>query len=260
MALESPNIDTDTHAEQDASGFSALLLVGAIAVLGILVAVGLVVSNSQTQDSKSLVPIEGPKNVRLDNEYTESAATPSTKASEAVIAYSNTPNGFSFAYPSAWGALQPSEVDKGAALLNLATTPLQDYSLADNLRVRVDTLADFKIQIGTKGVLVSPTPSGSGYTWTVVDKGSDRITVGKTYPTVPQVVYKSGKAVVYNFPSSRDNCTYATWVFAVQTGMARLRLPAFCISDKAADADVQAEHKADFEKAKAALLRSITVQ
>ncbi len=233
-------------------GFSAVYLALSIVILGILVVIGLVVAGSQGSD-EGLVPIEGPKNVRVD----EKPVVTGDKLPAGFVAYTNPTIGFSFAFPSVWGALNPV-VDE-TSVLNLATAPLREFSLADSFQVRVDTLEEFQIQINDKGVIVSPKPSGAGYEWVVVDNGTDKISVGKVYTPGPPIVYRSGKATVYAFSASKEACTYTTWVFAVQDGMARLRLPSFCISDKVADSDVQATHKAAFEKIKKDILQSITV-
>ncbi len=233
-------------------GFSALYLVIALVVLGLVVAIGLAVSGGQTSDS-GLVPIQGP--------VAPTAPPSSPKASDSLpdgfVAYTNAAAGFSFAYPAAWGGLQP--VNEPAAVLNLSTAAISGLSLADTLQIRADKKADVQIPIGNKGVTVRPIDDGASFNWIVVERGSDKVAPGKPYAPAPPIAYRSGKAVVYAISGSRDNCTYTTWVFAAQDNIIRLRSPSFCISDKVADADVQASHKAQFDANTRNVLQSITV-
>lgn len=234
------------------SGFSALYLVIGLVVLGLLIAIGVVVSGAQSPTS-TLVPIEGP----VVPTAPPSAPRTADSLPDGFVAYTNAAVGFTFAYPSTWGGLQP--VSEPSAVLKLSTAAISGLSLADALQVRADKKASAQIPIGDKGVTIRPVDNGATFDWVVVNRGTDKVAVGKSYTQSPTVVYRSGKAVVYAMSGSRDNCTFTTWLFASQDNIIQLRLPSFCISDKVADADVQAGHKAQFDTVTKNMLQSITV-
>lgn len=200
-----------------------------------------------------LVPFEEPKGkVRVD----ENANRPVDAVPEGFTAYANPELSFAFNYPKAWGELKPVEP---VGLLNLATPRVEAYSLADALEVRAQPAAGFKIGVNDAGTTVTPQAKGAGFEWLIADKGTVKSgAVGKPYAPAPSLAYRAGKTVVYRILNSRANCTFDTYAFPVGANFVAIRLPAFCVSDKAADADIQATQKVEFEKQQQLLLRSIT--
>jgi hypothetical protein len=245
------------------AGFSGLTIIIVILVLGVIGFIGWQIFQSQygsgliLKGTGGLVPVPVPKTTvnSGDNNNASPDGVP-----DGYSAYSNTNLGFSFVYPDAWGALQPSS--DATTVLSLATPKIQKYSLAEALQVQVIKKDTFRIPINDNGAIVAPIPSGlgSGYDWNVTNKGKDAAaTVGRLYPQQPSVAYQSGKASVYSFLNSSGSCTYTTWVLAVQDNFVKLRLPSFCISSKPGDTDVQAGQKAAFDNIEDTILHSITV-
>lgn len=244
---------------RDSKGFSVVGLFAVLVALGVVGFVGWQIYQSQRstdalEGSGQLVGLPAPKD---DKPKTDKPASPDGLPS-GFVAYTDAKLGFSFAYPEAWGSLQP--VADPATVLNLSTGKVEGYSLADALQVSATKTSSFRIRANDNEVIVMPVPSGGGYEWRVTDRGKDRrAIVNRPLSPAPPVVYRSGKAQVYNFLASNGACTYNMWAFAVQDNFVKLRLPSFCVSPKPGDAEVQVQHKADFDKVKSQILQSITV-
>lgn len=237
-------------------GFSALYLLLIVAVVAIIGFIGWkVVGSSTGSGSAGLVPIEGPETVRVDDKPEE---TNPDGVPKGYVGYTDAKLGFSFNYPEAWGKLEADGAP--GAVLSLKTPNINGYSLADALVVKAVPIDQFRMPYGDKGTLIGPKPLGTSYEFIITDKGQDKaVTVGRTAAQQPPVIYRSGKAVVFNFPASTGNCRFDTWAFTSGANFVTLRLPSFCISDKPADADVQAGHKTDYDAQKQQILNSITV-
>ncbi len=239
---------------QYAGGFSVFYVLGVFVVLGVIVLAGMLAYNAQQPKTNGgLVAIPGPKTTPSSLPPEEPADGPP----KGFVAYSNPRIGFSLAYPEAWGDLQP--VADEPVELKLATNKIATYSVTDALEIRADKTDKFRLLASSKGVMVAPSPSGGEYVWKVAAKGTDKQLIGKIFNPVPQVVYRSGKTIVYGFSITQDACTHVIWAFAAQDNFVGLRLPSFCISNKPADADVQATQKVDFDNQKSQILQSITV-
>jgi len=247
------------NRKRRSAGFSALAAVIIVVVVGIIVVAGVIVAGSNFgggDGTAGLVPLEDPEKGKVKTQPEDTAPD---AAPAGFRTYNNPKLGFSFAYPEAWGELHESA--DPAAVLTATTDKVAAYSLTDALQVQVVSAAAFTQQINDLKVTVKPQVNNSGgYQWIVADRGTDkRLQPGKPYSPQPPTVYRSGKAQVYGFLLSQSNCTTDTWAFAAADNFVRLRLPAFCISDKPADADIQAGHKTQFADEKNKIMQSITV-
>lgn len=247
----------DTAPKHGSAGFGVVGVLIAVAAVGLVAVVGWLVVSAQRSggdQSDGLVSIPPPAE-------TPTAVQPPANPDglpRGFTAYSNAEYGFSFAYPQDWGGLAPAA--DPATLLNLTTNRISGYSLSNALQVSVIKTVNFRQLVNDKAVVVSPSPSGVNYEWKVVDKANDRTAqLGKTYAPAPPVVYRSGKAQVYSFSLTEGACGYTIWAFASGENFVRLRLPSFCVSSKPGDAEVQANHKAEFDTVKARMLETITV-
>lgn len=235
------------------TGSAIAYVIVAIVVLGSVGLIAFLVAMSQPNADNALVPLDSPESGIAEPE----PSTPDDGVPDNFTVYSDVKLGFSFAYPQAWGDFVPKAGSK--AVLELTSPAIDDYSLADKLEVLVVKTADLRVRANDQNVQVQPVAKGGGYEWIITDKGNSRLAVGKPVTPAPPVIYRSGKAQVYSFLATQSNCTYNMWAFAVKDNFVRLRLPSFCISNKPGDAEVQAGHKADFDKQKEQILQSITV-
>lgn len=166
--------------------------------------------------------------------------------------------GFSFIYPEAWGKLDDSKVP--GSTLSVKTAKISSFGLSESLEVEAYETEKFQIAADDAGTVITPKQNSAGqYDWIVTDRGKGKAGVGRPYEPQPKVAYKSGKATVYTFLSSKDNCVYSTQVFPAGENFVKVRLPSFCVSDKPGDESIQADRKASFDVVRDTMLRSITV-
>lgn len=236
------------------SGFSPAYIVLGLVIIGSICLIGFLVVASQPGADNALVPLDGPESGTAEPQPT----APDDGVPDNFSTFADAQLGFSLSYPQDWGDLQPKPGSK--AVLEMMTPLIKRYSLAGSMEVKVTKLADFRIRANDLNTIVQPVPNGGGYDWIITDKGSGRQAIGKPVTPAPSVIYRSGKTQVYSFLATEANCTYNMWAFPAGANFVRLRLPSFCISSKPGDADVQADHKADFDRQKDLILKSITVQ
>lgn len=236
------------------AGFSPAYIVLGLVILGSIGLIGFLVLASQPGTDNALVPLDNPDS----NKAAPEPSAPDDGVPDNFSVYADVKLGFSLAYPQAWGDLQP--MPGSTAVLELMTPKVNSYSLAEALEVQAQKTADFRVRANDLSVVVRPNSNGGGYDWIVTDKGGGKQLPGKTFAPAPSVIYRSGKTQVYSFLATQDNCTYNTWAFPVKDHFVRLRLPSFCQSGKPGDAEVQAGHKAEFDRQKDLILKSITVQ
>lgn len=233
-------------------GAGALAVVIIVVVLGVIGFVAWVAASSQPSGG-ALVPIDSPETVKVDDQPDK----PAGGAREGVKSYANASLGFSFEYPAAWGDLKATGK---AGVVNVATPKIGAYSVSDALEVYADKTDAFRTPVNEPGIIVNPRLNNSTYEWIITDRGENkRLQVGRAYTPAPGIIHRSGKTTVYDILYSSGSCTHHAWLVPANGHFVRLRLPSFCLSNKTADADVQAAHKADFDRQTQQLLDSITV-